>query len=314
MDVVLNGKPFETYKIQLPPHVPYTVSCDSCSYREGTSFGVRYLELRVYKDGKVSVNFPEPKFKGRPSTDFRTHLILAGVLNLREDWVYYDVSRPSSLPQNPFSKSEIWIKIKITKSRVYEIPFSELSKLGINVNSYPRSTIKMIALLDTLRSNLSATFGFPHEIPIWIDEVGQRILFWGEAQKGFKIIGGNVSYFENPYTDTTYYFLGLGGENGKRIKTLNFPPGPYAQAIKFYRFEENINNPGKKGRVWVGREMARTASDPDRIYTYSFKLNDVLSGISFRTRVANGEFSDTSARLWIKITASSCDSAPCKGQ
>ncbi len=308
-DVILNGKPFETYKVQIPHKVPYSVSCDSCSYHEVISFGVRYLDIRVYKDGRVSVIFPEPKIKGKPSTDFRTHLILAGVQNPNPDWVDYDPPKLGSLVQNPFSKSEIWIKVKITKSGIYEIPFSELSKLGINPNLYPRSTIKMIALPDTLRSNPSSTFDFPYEIPIWIDEEGQRILFWGESQKGFRIIGGNVSYFENPYTDTTYYFLGLGRENGKRINVVNFSPGPYAQPIKFYRFEENVNNPGKKGRVWLGREMSRSASDPERIYTYDFSLIDVLSGISFRTRVANGEFSDTSARLWIKINGQFCDSA-----
>jgi len=308
-DVVLNGKPFETYKVQIPPRVPYTVSCDSCSYQEVMSFGVRYLDIRVYRDGRVYVYFPEPKFKGRPSNDFRTHLKLAGVLNPNPNWVDYDLPKPHSLPRNPFSKAEVWIKIKITKSGIYEIPFSELSKLGININSYPRNTIKMIALLDTLRSNLSTTFNFPYEIPIWIDEGGQRILFWGESQKGFRVIGGNVSYFENPYTDTTYYFLGLGGEIGKRITVVNFPPGPSVQPIRFYRFEENINNLGKKGRVWLGREMSRTASDPDRIYTYNFNLSDILSGISFKTRVANGEFSDTSARLWVRINGQICDSA-----
>jgi len=309
IDVFLNGKQFETYRVQLPPNVPYSVSCDSCSYQEGSSFGVRYLDIKVYKDGKVFVNFPEPKIKGKPSTDFRTHLILAGVLNPNPDWVNYEPPKPRSIPQNPFSKAEVWIKIKITRSGIYEIHFSEISKLGINPNSYPRSTIKMIALLDTLKSNLSSTFDFTYEVPIWIDEGGGRILFWGEAQRGFRVIGGNVLYFENPYTDTTYYFLGFGGESGKRIYTINFPSGPSAQPVKFYRFEENINNPGKKGRVWLGREMSRTASDPDRTYTYTFDLPDVLSGVSFKTRVANGEFSDTSARLWIKINGQLCDSA-----
>jgi len=77
-DVVLNGKPFETYKVQIPPKVPYTVSCDSCSYQEGMSFGVRYLDIRVYRDGRVYVNFPEPKFKGNHQTILGHTLCLPG--------------------------------------------------------------------------------------------------------------------------------------------------------------------------------------------------------------------------------------------
>ncbi len=307
-EVSLKGKPYETFKIQIPPRVSYTVICNKCEHREGYSFGVRYVEIKAYTDGKVEVVFPEPKVKPSKIRDFRTHIILNSVLNPNSEWVEYRTFRPQSIPQNPFSKSEVWIKVKITKSGIYEIPFSEIEKLGININSYPLQTFKMIALLDTLKSPLDSAFSQKYEIPIWVDEAGKRIIFWGEAQKGFRIINGDVAYFENPYTDTTYYFLGIGGENGKRIGITNISPGPSVQPAKFYRFEENINNPGKKGRVWVGREMTRNPSDPERVYTYQFVLNDVSSGIEFKTRIANSEFSDSIASVVVKINGQVCDS------
>ncbi|MEO0214608.1 MAG: hypothetical protein ABIL12_03730, partial [candidate division WOR-3 bacterium] len=307
-EVSLKGKPYETFKVQIPPKVSYTVICNKCEHREGYSFGVRYVEIKAYKDGKVEVVFPEPKVKPSKIKDFRTHIILNSVLNPKEEWVEYLVFRPQSAPQNPFSKSEVWIKVKITKSGIYEIPFSEIEKLGININSYPLQTLKMIALLDTLKSPLDSAFPQKYEVPIWIDEAGRRVLFWGESQKGFRIINGNVVYFENPYTDTTYYFLGIGGEVGGRMGIITASPGPYAQPVKFYRFEENINNPGKKGRVWVGREMTRNPSDPERVYTYGFALNDVLSGVEFRTRIANSEFSDSIASVVVRINGQICDS------
>ncbi len=306
--VDLKGKPFDRFKVQIPYNVNYSVRCGKCEYEEGEMFGVRYVEITVYESGEVRVIFPEVKGKSKDVKDFRTIIALHSVLNPNPAWTENVKVRTLSVPENPFNKAEVWIKIKIVKSGIYEIPFSDIEKLGIKLENFPRSSFKMIALLDTLRSPLDSAYSYRYDIPIWIDEEGKRILFWGESQKGFRVIRDSVSYFENPYTDTTYYFLGLGGEDGLRISVRSYSGGPSADVIKFFRYEENINNPGKKGRVWVGREMTRTPSDPEKKFTYNFTLDDFLSSLSFKTRLANSEFSDSGASVVININGQKCDS------
>ncbi len=309
LDVRLLGKNFDRFKVQIPPKVEYSVVCDSCEYVESSSYGVRYVEITVYKDGKVEVIFPDVKGKEPKNLSFRTLIMLESVLNPHPEWVVSDIKpTPLSLPQNPFKSSEVWIKIKITRSGIYEIPFSDIRSFGININDYPLSTIKMVALLDTLRSPTDSAFNMKYKVPVWVDVEGGRILFWGESQRGFRILEDSVEYFENPYTDTTYYFLGLGGGGGERVKVKTFPGGPQIPVVKYFRFEENINNAGKKGRVWLGREMTRNSSEPEKVYKYVFKLKGVVSAVKFKTGIANSEFSDSTASVVVKINGNVCDS------
>ncbi len=300
----------KTFKVQIPHGVAYSVECDSCSYEERVAEGIRYLDFRVFKSGKVYVGFPEVKGRGRTDLSIRAHALLSSMENPHPEWVVKPVYVLKSL-SNPFSRAEVWVKVKITRAGVYEITYDMLKELGIDPSLYPEHTYKMIAMLDTFPSHVDSAHVWGRDVAIWVDREGERILFWGEPQASYRIRGGEPEFFRNPYTDTSVYFLGLGGEAGRRITVLKGSGGGPATPFRTYRHEVDKKNPGKKGRVWVGEEFVRLSTDPERFFPFEVEINDLdtrAGGALFRSGIAVDEFSD-SVYVWVGTNGYSCDSA-----
>ncbi|NPB03441.1 MAG: T9SS type A sorting domain-containing protein [Thermotogae bacterium] len=308
-EVKLSDGSTATFRVQLPPGVSYSVRCDACSYEEKWAEGVRYLDFVVSRSDRVEVEFPTPSYTGRVRINTRLHALLSSMENPHPEWV----KRPHYVlsSSDPFSKSEVWVKIKIIRSGIYEIPYDLLRSLGVDPSLYPISTYKMIAMLDTFPTDVDSATVWGRDVAIWVDTAGRRILFWGEAASGYRIRDTILYYFRHPYTDTTYYFLGLGGEGGQRIRVVSYPSGDPVRPLSAYRHEQELVNLGKKARVWFGEEMVRLATDPDRSYDFTFRLEDLdedRGALLLRSGLANGEFSE-SAYVVLSVNEYPCDSA-----
>lgn len=174
------------------------------------------------------------------------------------------------LNRNPFSNADIWIKIPITHRGLYQITYEDLENLGL---SGPFNSLNL-ALYSYGPETLPGR-PLPDEPP-WMQPVGilledgndgtfgpgDRILFYGTDPLNYRIVNGTLMYTKNPYTDTVYYWLGLG---------TTFPPvllSPLDRSditglqmidtsrIKL-RHEKDIVNTGKKGLLWEGEQLAR---------------------------------------------------------
>ena len=298
-----------TFRVQLPPDVRYGVRCSACDYTEHNSEGVRYLEVRARDRDRVVVSFPDVKGRKGARINERVHALLSSVENPHPEWVRRTPLKAPP-PENPFNRAEVWVKLKLTRAGVYEITYDQLRDLGIDPSLYPVSTYKMIAMLDTFPTSVDSAGVWGREVRIWVDTAGKRILFWGEPMRSYRVVDTTVIFFQNPYTDTSVYFLGLGGEEGSRIEVANYPAGPPAVPLSTYRWEEERYNIGKKGRVWFGREMIRLATDPDRDFGDTFRLRDLdedRGAILLRSGVAASEFSDT-ALIVLQVNDYFCDS------
>ncbi len=298
-----------TFRVQIPHGARYEVSCGACTYREVTSEGVRYLFFTVKDTDRVSVLFPGVRGEPPARINERTHALLYSMENPHPEWVRKPAYKTPAF-EDPFSKAEVWVKLKITRAGVYEITYDMLRSLGVDPTLYPISSYKMIAMLDTFPSRLDSAGVWGREVRIWVDTAGRRILFWGEPMASYRVKDTTVLFFRNPYTDTSVYFLGLGGEPGKRIEVARFSPGDPVRPLNVYRREEDLYNVGKKGRVWLGREMIRLATDPDRTFPDTFTLRDLdenYGAVLLRSAVATDEFSD-SAVVVLSVNDYFCDS------
>ena len=298
-----------TFRVQLPHGVRYEVSCGACTYREATAEGVRYLLFTVKDTDRVSVRFPDVKGRPPASIGERTHAFLYSTENPHPEWVKVPVYKVP-LPEDPFSRAEVWVKVKLVRAGVYEITYDMLRDLGIDPTLYPISSFKMIAMLDTFPTPPDSATVWGREVRIWVDTAGRRILFWGEPMASYRVQDTSVLFFRHPYTDTSVYFLGLGGDEGKRIEVVRYPSGRAVRPIKAYRWEEERYNVGKKGRVWFGREMVRLATDPDRDFPDTFTLGDLdeeRGALLLRSALATSEFSDV-AYVRLSVNERVCDS------
>ncbi len=298
-----------TFKVQLPHGVTYRVQCKTCEYREYTAEGIRYLDFTVKGKDRVSVDFPEVKGRRSVRINERVHSLLASMENPHPEWVVPPKYRLMST-ENPFDRAEVWVKIKLTRGGVYEITYDMLRELGIDPGLYPVNTYKMIAMLDTFPTDVDSATVWGREVGIWVDTAGQRILFWGEPMRSYRVYDTTVLFFQHPYTDTSVYFLGLGGSPGKRLEVVRYGPGDPATPLNVYRWEEEKYNIGKKGRVWFGKEMIRLATDPDRAFPDTFTLGDLnesYGAVLLRSGIAASEFSDT-ALVVLTVNDYFCDS------
>jgi len=297
------------FKVQIPHGVRYSVSCSSCEYRERLAEGIRYLDFRVSSEDRVVVDFPEPPTGGeRVRLNARVHALLASMENPHPEWVRRPTLRRPA--EDPFTKAEVWIKLKITKGGVYEITYDMLRSMGVEPTLYSVGSFKMLAMLDTFPTPVDSATVWGREVAIWVDTAGRRILFWGEPMRSYRVKDTTLMFFQHPYTDTTTYFLGLGGAPGRRITVGRFTAGEPAVPISVFRHEEELVNLGKKGRVWLGEEMLRLATDPDRTFPFTFTLDDLdedAGAVLLRTGIATSEFSDTAAVV-LRVNEYPCDS------
>ena len=177
-----------------------------------------------------------------------------------------------------------YLKIGVAQDAVYRITHDDLISLGINTTNLDPRTIKL--------------FESGNELKIYVkgEQDGSIdgtdfIEFWGHKNYppvSYHIINeDNQEYNEyiNRYTDSTFYFLTWGGENGKRADSLAINPSGITDSLFYYSkllhteinqfFDFNNNNDVEnqtpnwnKNKTWYQQTLTSTR-------TYNFSLNEI---------------------------------------
>ncbi|MCY7359721.1 MAG: hypothetical protein LH609_20160 [Rudanella sp.] len=100
---------------------------------------------------------------------------------------------------------------------------------------------------------------------------GDALLFWGESPHVIRqdSATGRLGHTINPYSDTTFYFLTIGTEPGKRLANRAAGTGaglPVLSSFTHYAYRETEQtNRVQSGREWLGEFFGVTTEQ-----TFSF--------------------------------------------
>ncbi len=191
-----------------------------------------------------------------------------------------------------FFKRPFWIKIKTKDEGIYRITYRDLKEIGIEPSLYSYENFIIFSLfgerLNPSRDSLELLNPLPYTVPfIFKDKdddgfftINDTILFYSPSIKKRKWDGNYFSFEENPFTDTTIFYLALDGGGGKLMKEIDVSPIYYEKirnrAISYERYEKNIINLGKRGLRWVGEDLSKMSLEYKK-HSFDVFLKDIAS-------------------------------------
>ena len=173
--------------------------------------------------------------------------------------------QPSKIARQTASQSVLdegeWYKLPITSTGIYKLDRNFLSNLGIEVDNLDPRTIQIYGngggMLpewnsefrpDDLKENAIQVVGESDGVM----NGGDYVLFYGKGPTDWTKPGGDYVHQTHLYSDSSYYFLRVNYQQGKRIPTVDesslIPTHSYNYFEDYAVFEEEKVNLVKTGR------------------------------------------------------------------
>lgn len=172
-----------------------------------------------------------------------------------------------------------WYKLGILQDGMYKIDLAQLSSLGISGSSISSNTVRLYSRQGFLipEANQAPRPDDLTELAIEIVDGGDGvlngqdyILFYGQSpHKWLKdSLNQRFNHLKNPYGDTTFVYLTLGGQ-GRRVETAaNANPTVNVSTYWERHFYENDQtNFLNSGRQWFGESFSTVAGQTSRNFT-----------------------------------------------
>lgn len=192
--------------------------------------------------------------------------------------------------QSVLSSGE-WHKIGIVENGIYKIDKDFLDSHNINTNQLDPRTVKIYGHGGGLLPQKNSVFRHsdPPQNSIFASDeadgtfdTNDYFLFFGKSPHKTKLqANGELDYEKNYYSDTTYYFLTFGGENGKRISSIENSATEGTEISTYHDFitheddEQNILN---SGREWFSEPLT-TASGRNTEKSFQFEVPGIKDSI-----------------------------------
>ena len=180
-----------------------------------------------------------------------------------------------------------WYKIAVDHSALYKLSYRFLRDKGLDIDNIDPRTISIFGNGGGMLpfKNSESRPDDLSENSIYIQgegdgkfDKGDYILFYGSGPHQWKFnAGDSVFNHENhQFSDTTYYYLRLGGSSGKRIANSNVTAVNPVSVTSFsdYNYHEVDNvNLLKSGAVWLGEVF-----DIEDVHTFNFAFPNIVPG------------------------------------
>ena len=190
-------------------------------------------------------------------------------------------NRANTYASSSVLKSGTWFKVGITKDGIYKIDFNYLKNMGAKPEEIDPRNIKVYGSggLQLPFSNSVSRFDDLTECAIYFEGESDGVfnqsdfaIFYGKAPNLW--INDNSclgkTHKLNDYTDTSYYFINVDGNAGKRINEQTSVTQNATSVVNsfddFAFYENEAVNVVKSGRQWFGENF-------DVVTTYSFPFN-----------------------------------------
>lgn len=182
-------------------------------------------------------------------------------------------------------KTGTWFKIGVTEEGFYKISYYDLIGLGLDPDLINPKKISIFGNVAGMlpESNSELNPDDLSEINIMVQgenddsfDEGDYILFYGQSPVKWKYDSHQLyHHYTNYYSDTTYYFLRIDGQDdGARITSRGQSQGPAQKSITsfkdYYCHEIDMDNNYRQGRRWYG-ETISGATDTEKRFSFNFK-------------------------------------------
>jgi len=234
----------------------------------------------AYERGKPKLIFHlipvKQNFDGTISRLLKFKIIIDAYAELNSTAVILKKSASNSV-----LASGTWYKIATTSNGIHRIDYTMLKNMGINVENIDPRNISIYGNGAGMLPQSNAAYRTDDlaENAIIVNgeedgkfNIGDFIAFYGQSQTDFWRFDKNSKKFShqsNIYSDTTYYFLTIGSNKGKRVQKI--PSASISDTIVsdydyLYFYEQNKVNLIKSGKEWLGEEF-------DRLLQQDFSVN-----------------------------------------
>lgn len=257
---------------------------------------------------QLTVSFPTSKILPKKVGRFEESLYESRIVNwnVAKQWVSHTrkvkKKRTLVLPEGD------WYRISVESDGVYQITGSGLQAAGLNIQDIDPGSLTMFTNSSGGRP-MPKTVGT--EIPVNLVKVAIKIkgegdgsfdvedaiIFYGRGPRGFDSSGPlEVTFTQNPYTDTNIYWLHVPddpGVFGKRVSTEDTTytnPVLLNYGISYFHLEDDLDNPFDSGLLWVGAGFSRNQTG-SLVFNLAHPKTDIRASLSLS--VFGGTSSDS---------------------
>jgi len=246
------------------------------------------------------VNFSGGIRNNRPAED---ELLDGAVINYSQAR-YWVEKKSSSLKKAGIESSVLatgkWYRFEAPEEGIYKITKSQLSSIGMDVNSIDPRTIKIynnggFVVPEKVSGNRPKDL-LENAILVAGEEDGvfndsDYILFYGRGVNFwyYDTVSRRIVRASNPYSFENYYWITAGGSNGKRMGnqvSLNAGnPNIKTTSTAYSHWDVDKINIGKSGRLFLGDDFSTSTKSR----TYTTKLDGYLASqpIRYNFRMVN---------------------------
>jgi hypothetical protein len=281
-------------------------------------FDVSTNTIRLYSSIIFQIDYGNAQVSGRAVED---ELLKFTIINYDAAKYWVRDSRRLSKTGNSVLANGQWVRFEAPSEGIYKIDRARLGSFGFNVSSVDPRTIK---IYNNGGKVLSEKVLDPRPVDLIENAIlvvgeedgsfdqGDYILFYGRGSRfrDFESESKTIKRFNHPFSDKNYFWITVGGNNGKRIQnkpSLN-TTADYEQSSTraFVDYEVDKINLAKTGRQFFGDDYSQSVSTR----TYMNKLDHRISSIpiNYNLRFVNasqGSFSLTLAENNINIFSKS---------
>lgn len=197
-----------------------------------------------------------------------------------------------SQPNSIFSTGT-WVKIGVVQTGVYQITNADLSPFGLNLDGKSSHRIRMFGTGGKQLSEASRNYNFEdiREVSIQVEDGGDgvfnqndRIFFYGEDPHTWVANSSRrtYEYQNNIYSDSSYYFITLSADSGKRVPISDQRLAP-EHVLRNYP-ERWFYGPDNVNILSLGRIWYADVFDFNTSKTISFPTQDLSADSAFRMR------------------------------
>ena len=250
-------------------------------------FDVNSNTIRLYTKIVLQVNYGLGQFNGQDKDD---ELLKYSIINYdaAKYWIKSD-KRLAKVGSSVLATGE-WVKFEAPEEAIYKIDRSRLESFGFDVANVDPRTIRIY-------NNGGKTLPEQVTAPRPQDLVENAILVVGESDGSFDqndyilfygrgsqfrdydLVSKSIKRFNHPFSDKNYYFITVGGDNGKRVQTktsLNTNQDfTQTSTIAFVDYEVDKINLGKSGRQFFGDDFSQSLP----VRTYMNRMDNRISDI-----------------------------------
>ncbi len=248
----------------------------------------------------------------------QTRRVTSVTLNVYEKKSEVRIKKNATFATQSKLSSGSWYKLKIEETGVYKLDANYFSSIGIDINSINPSKIKIYgnggAMLPQV--NTEDREDDLVENHIYVSTSGSSfsssdyVLFYAESPHKLTIDTANqvIGHDRNIYSDHSYYFLTIDGDNGLRIGNQGSVGSGTASLVEsdaYAVFEGDETNALKSGRTWYWLKFENNLTQyydvslPGRIansdfnYTSKVMARAFSSAVTFATNFESVSFEQT---------------------